>query len=112
MELAERFLAPDADPREDVEILETLIADFARALGGNPVGENEEIVAALQGANPKGLRFFPDRHRALGPDGKLHDRWGSPWVFHALSGTEMEIISAGPDREAGTADDLAGRGGG
>jgi hypothetical protein len=95
-----------------VEILETLIGDFARALGGNPIGENEEIVAALQGENAKSLRFFPAQHPALAPDGKLLDRWGTPWVFHALSGRHMEILSAGPDRQTGTQDDLHGQGGG
>jgi hypothetical protein len=104
--IAGEFLTPEGDPGRDVEILETLLGDFARAFGENPVGENEEIVAALQGDNAKGLRFFPAEHRGLSAEGKLLDRWGTPWFFHALSGKRMEIISAGPDREMGTADDL------
>ena len=105
--LAGEFLAPEGgDPRRDLEILETLLGDFARVFGENPVGENEEIVAALQGNNAKGLKFFPAEHRGLSAEGQLLDRWGSPWFFHALSGKRMEIISAGPDREFGTADDL------
>lgn len=108
---AEEFLAPEFDAERDLEILETLLGDFARAFGENPVGENEEITATLQGNNPKGLRFFPTEHRGLSGEGKLLDRWGTPWFFHALSGKSMEIISAGPDREFGTDDDSRSTGG-
>ena len=109
--MAGEFLAPEGDAARDVEILETLLGDFARACGENPVGENEEITAALQGNNPKGLRFFPTEHRGLSAEGKLLDRWGTPWFFHALSGKCMEISSAGPDGEFGTADDARSSGG-
>ncbi|MFM7182638.1 MAG: hypothetical protein ACKO2G_14395 [Verrucomicrobiales bacterium] len=102
------LLSPEVDAERDLEILEILLNDFARALGENPVGENDEIIAALQGMNAKGLRFFPAQHRALSPEGKLLDRWGTPWFFHALSGRSMDIISAGPDGEFGTGDDLRG----
>ncbi len=104
--MATEFLAPEGDAERDGEILETLLGDFARAFGENPAGENEEIMAALQGANSKGLRFFPAEHRGLSTEGKILDRWGTPWFFHALSGKNMEILSAGPDREFGTGDDL------
>jgi hypothetical protein len=38
--------------------------------------------------------------------GELVDYWGTPFFFHQLSGTEMEIHSAGPDKVMWTADDL------
>lgn len=91
---------------EDLEILMLILADYQKALGGNPVGENEEITAALLGDNPKGLRFLPAGHRALDPDGRLCDRWGTPLFFHALASRRMAIRSAGPDRQPGTGDDL------
>jgi len=34
------------------------------------------------------------------------DPWGTPYFFHQLSGKEMEIHSAGPDKMMWTADDL------
>jgi len=43
-------------------------------------------------------------------DPKLNDIWGTAWVFKVPSdveGIEYDIISAGPDREEGTEDDLS-----
>ena len=53
-------------------------------------------------------------HRAFGKvsrneRGELTDAWGTPYFFHQLSGTEMEIHSAGPDRRMFTGDDLIAR---
>ncbi len=73
---------------------------------GNPVGLNEEITAALVGRNKKGVAVLPKNHPAISPKGELTDRWGSPYFFHALSGTQMEIRSSGPDRKRYTADDI------
>jgi hypothetical protein len=39
-------------------------------------------------------------------DGELVDPWGTPYFFHQLSGTDMEIRSAGPDKTMWTDDDL------
>jgi hypothetical protein len=72
---------------------------------GNPVGENEDITAALCGRNPLGVAFIARDHRAINPQGALCDRWGTPYRFHQLSGTRMEIRSAGADRRFGTTDD-------
>lgn len=75
--------------------------------GGNPVGTNPEITAALNGNNPKGANFIqPDAGMRINAKGELVDPWGTPYFFHQLSGTEMEIHSAGPDRVMWTADDL------
>ena len=42
-------------------------------------------------------------------DGELVDPWGTPYFFHQLSGTEMEIHSAGPDKKMWTDDDLVAK---
>ncbi|HMP74998.1 MAG TPA: hypothetical protein PKE12_01760 [Kiritimatiellia bacterium] len=73
---------------------------------GNPGGTHEEIIAALQGRNRTRLAFLPDRHPALNAQNELVDRWGTPYFFHALSSTLMEIRSAGPDRRMWTDDDV------
>lgn len=72
---------------------------------GNPVGENEEITAALCGRNRLGVAFISSHHQAINERGELCDRWGTPFRFHQLSGTRMEIRSAGADRRFGTPDD-------
>ena len=74
--------------------------------GGNPIGTNLEITRALDGDNPKEVKFLgPDGNRLNGK-GELVDAWGTPYFFHQLSALEMEIRSAGPDRVFYTADDL------
>ena len=36
-------------------------------------------------------------------------RWNTPYFFHQISGKQMEIHSAGPDRVRGTADDVVAK---
>jgi hypothetical protein len=87
------------------EVFEMWLTNFPRE--GNPVGENAEIAAALTGDNVHRFAFIPPRHRAINDRGELCDRWGTPFRFHQLSGRQMEIRSAGPDRKFGTADDAS-----
>jgi hypothetical protein len=98
---------PTGTIQSDLRLLHEVFAawqtNFPR--GGNPVGENVEIVRSLTGDNPLNLALVPKDHPALNPAGELTDRWGTPFRFHQLSGTRMEIRSAGPDRRFGTADD-------
>jgi len=73
----------------------------------NPVGDNAEITRALNGANPRKVVFIQSEDGLrLNPRGELIDNWGTPFFFHQLSRTQMEIHSAGPDRRMWTADDL------
>ena len=75
--------------------------------GGNPVGTNPEIARQLSGDNPKHVNFITaEAGMRVNGDGALVDSWGTPYFFHQLSGTDMEIHSAGPDRIMWTADDL------
>ena len=48
----------------------------------------------------------PDDGARVNARGELVDNWDTPYFFHQLSRTEMEIRSAGPDRRMWTADDL------
>jgi len=73
---------------------------------GNPVGTNEEITQALRGENPKRINFLTADGNRVNSQGELVDTWGTPYFFHQLSGHEMEIRSAGPDRVMYTSDDL------
>jgi hypothetical protein len=105
--IADNLNVAEGTIRRDLEILNELFGayhtNFPRI--GNPVGENAEITAALLGDNPAGFVFIARSHRAINARGELCDRWGTPFRFHQLSGTQMEIRSAGPDRKFGTADD-------
>lgn len=105
--IADDLNAPGGSLRRDLEILNELFGAFQTNFPrlGNPVGENVEITAALAGANPAQFVFISPRHRAINARGELCDRWGTPLRFHQVSGTHMEIRSAGPDRKFATADD-------
>jgi hypothetical protein len=101
--------SPAQTAEDDIAILTSLLGEYRRHFGGNPTGDNDEITASLRGGNPKRLACLPaDSGDAIDSGGRLIDRWGTPYFFHALSGREMEILSAGPDREFHTADDIRG----
>ena len=105
--LADGLNASGGDIHRDLMILQDIFIAWRTNFphDGNPVGENNEITAALTGGNSLQLALIPPNHPAINARGELCDRWGTPFVFHQLSGTRMEIRSAGPDRKLYTADD-------
>jgi hypothetical protein len=94
-------------PEIALEKIAHAIRDYASMFGGNPVGTNPEITAALNGQNPRQANFInPEAGMRINGNSELVDLWGTPYFFHQLSGTEMEIHSAGPDKIMWTSDDL------
>jgi hypothetical protein len=90
-----------------LENMRTVFRLYTSMCGANPVGTNPEITRALTGDNPKHTQFInPESGLRINGKGELVDAWGTPFFFHQLSGTVMEIHSAGPDRKMWTADDL------
>ncbi len=95
------------DPATVLGNTRIVINQYASMFGGNPVGTNPEITKALNGSNPKQARLINEESGLrINGRGELVDYWGTPFFFHQLSGTEMEIRSAGPDRKMWTSDDL------
>jgi len=71
------------------------------------VGTNPEITSQLHGDNPKHINFIdPQAGMRLNENGELVDQWNTPYFFHQISGAEMEIHSAGPDKTMWTSDDV------
>ena len=103
-----RYAAPDTDPRDDLRAVASVLDTFRLLAKGDalPLGSNEEISAALRGESRAKLALLPRDHPAFDKSGRLVDRWGTPLFFHAQSAKEIEIRSAGPDREMGTTDDI------
>lgn len=97
--------APDRTARDDLHIVAEFIETYRKALGSNPIGQNEDITAALTGNFGQKGRVFPPNSPVI-REGQLVDRWGTPYWFHPESGTKMEIRSAGPDKDLFTADDV------
>jgi hypothetical protein len=94
-------------PDAVMDHLRSVFHQYASMFGGNPVGTNPEITASLHGGNPKGADFIDaEAGMRIDAGGNLIDPWGTPYFFHQLSGQEMEIHCAGPDRKMWTADDL------
>ena len=100
--------APNKTVRDDLALLDSIFSvwqtNFSKE--GNPVGENVEITAALSGANALRVAFISPRSAAINTRGELCDRWGTPFIFHQISGAQMQIVSAGPDRVRHTSDDI------
>jgi hypothetical protein len=90
-----------------LENMSRAIRQYGTMFGGNPVGTNPEITSQLAGNNPKHINFLnAEAGMRVSTNGELVDPWGTPYFFHQLSGTDMEIHSAGPDRIMWTTDDL------
>ena len=94
-------------PATVLENMRMVFRNYISMFGSNPVGTNPEITQALDGGNRKQTHFVnADDGLRINGRGELIDPWGTPYFFHQLSGTEMEIHSAGPDRVMWTSDDL------
>lgn len=98
--------APPRDLRAEIGAVQSALRDFRTALGGNPVGTNAEITKTLLGDNLKQIKIPVPPGSRLNGQGELCDHWGTPYFFHQLSATRMEIRSAGPDRQMWTPDDV------
>jgi hypothetical protein len=97
----------DLPPEIVLQNLRRSVRLYGQQFGGNPVGTNPEITAALAGNNPKQVNFLRGQPGfRINERGELVDTWGTPYFFHQLSANVMEIHSAGPDRIMWTSDDL------
>jgi hypothetical protein len=98
---------PSMDAATVLSNMRVTVNQYRSMFGENPVGTNPEITKALNGDNPKQARFIKEElGLRINGGGELVDYWATPFFFHQLSGTEMEIHSAGPDKVMWTADDL------
>jgi len=94
-------------PETVLENVRSAIRNYGQRFGGNPVGNNAEITRALGGENPGQVNYLSaEAGLRVNEKGEMIDAWGTPFFFHQLSGTVMEIHSAGPDKKMWTADDL------
>ena len=90
----------------ELQKVRSMINSYHTLFGQNPVGTNAEIMKALMGSNSHQAMLGPPPGQTLNAQGELLDPWGTPYFFHQLSGNDMEIHSAGPDRKMWTSDDL------
>jgi hypothetical protein len=98
-------VVPDA-AREEADGIALNLRNYGSRYGGNPSGTNAEIVKALNGGNAQGVRFLSQELLRLNSQGELVDRWDTPYFFHQMSASHMEVRSAGPDKMLWTSDDI------
>jgi hypothetical protein len=106
--LAAELNSPTSDAARDVETLHALLRQyfvFLQRRPGHPIGNDTDLARVLTGHNPMKRVVLPPTHPALSPDGRLRDRWGTPYFIHPRGGGAYEIRSAGFDRKLFTADD-------
>lgn len=104
--MAAAFGSAQFDPEQEPGVLLEMLQAYRRAAGTYPTAEDNPALMRILTHSAKGLRLFPADHPRLDADGALVDAWGTPFFFHHLSSLDLEIRSAGPDREWFTADDL------
>ena len=101
---------PSMDSATVLSNMRVTVNHYRSMVGENPIGTNPEITLALNGENGKQAKFITEESGLrINGRGELVDYWGTPFFFHQLSGAEMEIHSAGPDKVMWTADDLVTR---
>ena len=99
--------AENIPPATVLEIVSRALRQYGAQFGGNPVGTNPEITAALNRGNPKQVNFInPEAGMQINGNGEMVDAWGTPLFFHQLSGSLTEVHSAGPDKLMWTPDDV------
>ena len=102
--------ATNVPPEAAVDNIRRAVRQYGQMFGGDPVGNNPEITAELMGKNPKQINFLSSEDgMQVNQSGELVDAWGTPYFFHQLSGSDMEVRSAGPDRKMWTSDDVVTR---
>lgn len=104
-DLASQLTREGMNTEDRIQALNQVLYVYRQGFGGNPTGQNEDIVAAILGENEKRTALLPKDCPVI-QDGKLVDEWGTPYWFHPITAKVMEIRSAGPDRDLFTNDDV------
>ena len=82
---------------EDVDDLFYALQQYKEKVGSYPVGNNAEVVKALQGNNPKNLMILVGRKKEINSKGEFVDPWGTPLRIY-FAGEGILIRSAGPNK--------------
>ena len=96
---------PKGSIEADLAMVDNLLFSYYSVFQEYPYGENTDWIQAFLGANKRRIAFLAKDANWLDGKGQLVDRWGAPFFFHRLSGSRIEIRSAGPDGVHWTGDD-------
>ena len=81
----------------DVDDLFDALQKYKEKVGSYPVGNNAEVVQALQGKNPKNVFIVVGRKMVINTKGEIMDPWGTPLRIY-FSGEGVLVRSAGPNK--------------
>ncbi len=104
----DELLEPGVSRRQRLEILGHLFSEYHSAMGEIPSGLPQEIFAAFQGNNARGIVYVSEDHPAIGADGVAVNPEGQAIVPHVISASErvFELRDPGADGVHYSEDDL------
>lgn len=107
-EAATRFAEEGQTEEYYLEALNEVVIGYVTAVKtGVPAGLNIEITNAMLGQNAGAIAVLEDKHPRINDAGELVDKWGTPYIFDNIALDKLGIISAGPDQQHGTDDDVS-----
>ena len=95
---------PKGSLAKDVKIIALVLQRYEFDQRNPPPADPVKLVQALRGANPTQVKYLPPGQPDV-HDGKLHDRYGSPFHFQ-VDASSVAIRSAGPDGNLNSEDDF------
>ena len=99
------FQLPPAQPVIPPPAMTEPIAE--PALGGEPANAaTGELARAREDVRALHEIYVATNDPSMDAQGRLVDRWGTPYHFHPRAAAAIDVRSAGPDRVLFTADDL------
>src|SRR6185436_10397086 len=82
---------------EDVDDIFDALQKYKERVGVYPIGNNAEVVKALQGNNAKNVIIVVGRRKNFNTKGELVDPWGTPFRMY-FAGEGILIRSAGANK--------------
>jgi hypothetical protein len=82
---------------DDVDDIFDALQKYKERVGSYPVGNNADVVKALQGNNSRNVIIVVGRRKNFNTKGELIDPWGTPFRIY-FSGEGILIRSAGPNK--------------
>jgi hypothetical protein len=94
-----------------MSVLGAVFAAYSEDYGSlPPSSENYLLVQTFSGDNPHKSSYFLPKPSELNVNHEYADGWGTPLRFVFKGKDDVLIISAGPDKIFGTADDITSQG--
>lgn len=108
-QLLAQYGKPSGTLADDMEIFTRYLTNvfiLIKQRDSRHYATNEDLALFLTGQKGNLTPYLSTESSILNAQGQLVDRFGSPLMIHPLSQDQIEIRSAGPDKEPYTEDDI------